>query len=284
MYQELVDFISDEWIKIIKESEHFSSYKDDEEKEKNLWNEISKRYDDGLGSDNLRVSRIIEILLNKKIIDSDTTALDIGSGTGAYAIGLSKICKKVYALDYSDGMLKVLKNKTEHISNIETVSFNWEKGNISDLKLEDEIDFSISSLNTGIMNKENLLKMNEITKKVCCYVTTAGLSKTKTNEDLEKLILGRKLVHKLGNDVVFPFCILYGMGFYPELEYVKSSWKREITPEEAIENIIKKYSLYKEINKDVKIKIERYVFENLNKNKLFLEKNSYKLGILTWFK
>lgn len=101
MYQELVDFISDEWIKIIKESEHFSSYKDDEEKEKNLWNEISKRYDDGLGSDNLRVSRIIEILLNKKIIDSDTTALDIGSGTGAYAIGLSKICKKVYALDYS---------------------------------------------------------------------------------------------------------------------------------------------------------------------------------------
>ena len=71
MYQELVDFISDEWIKIIKESEHFSSYKDDEEKEKNLWNEISKRYDDGLGSDNLRVSRIIEILLNKKIIDSD---------------------------------------------------------------------------------------------------------------------------------------------------------------------------------------------------------------------
>lgn len=42
MYQELVDFISDEWIKTIKESEHFSSYKDDEEKEKNLWNEISK--------------------------------------------------------------------------------------------------------------------------------------------------------------------------------------------------------------------------------------------------
>ena len=58
---------------------------------------------------------------------------------------------------------------------IETVSFNWEKGNISDLKLEDEIDFSISSLNTGIMNKENLLKMNEITKKVCCYVTTAAV-------------------------------------------------------------------------------------------------------------
>ena len=143
MYQELVDFISDEWIKTIKGSEHFSSYKGDEEKEKNLWNEISKRYDEGLGSDNLRVSRTIEILLNKKIIDSDTIALDIGSGTGAYAISLSKICKKVYVLDYFDGMLKILNDKTKHISNIETVSFNWEKGNILDLKLEDEIDFSI---------------------------------------------------------------------------------------------------------------------------------------------
>ena len=30
MYQKLVDFISDEWIKITKESEHFSSYKGDE--------------------------------------------------------------------------------------------------------------------------------------------------------------------------------------------------------------------------------------------------------------
>ncbi len=44
-------------------------------------------------------------------IDRSSVLLEIGTGTGELAIGLSRYCKMVYAIDISPAMLKIARNK-----------------------------------------------------------------------------------------------------------------------------------------------------------------------------
>lgn len=56
-------------------------------------------------------------------IDENQTIIDFGCGTGALTIELAKKCRKVYTVDVSRPMLKIVKQKAEreHLSNIECI-------------------------------------------------------------------------------------------------------------------------------------------------------------------
>jgi ubiquinone/menaquinone biosynthesis C-methylase UbiE len=62
-----------------------------------------------------------EQLIELLSINENHTVIDFGCGTGALTMELAKRCKKIYAADVSNPMLKILKEKAdkERISNIE---------------------------------------------------------------------------------------------------------------------------------------------------------------------
>ncbi len=84
---------------------------------------------------NFIVSKISEI--------KDATVLDIGAGTGAWAILLSGAAKKVTAIEPSKDMRKILKEnlKKENIENVEVLDGLWP---VSHSQVEAH-DFSLSS-------------------------------------------------------------------------------------------------------------------------------------------
>ena len=56
------------------------------------------------------------------------TLLDVGCGTGAIALALAGRMKKVYGLDYSQGMLAALRGGIAErgLANVETIHCAWE--------------------------------------------------------------------------------------------------------------------------------------------------------------
>ena len=52
-------------------------------------------------------------------LTNDSTLIEIGTGTGNFAIAAAKRCKKVFAIDVSPGMLESARKKAAGISNIE---------------------------------------------------------------------------------------------------------------------------------------------------------------------
>jgi putative AdoMet-dependent methyltransferase len=62
-----------------------------------------------------------ELILNILGVTPDQVLLDIGTGTGHFAMAAAKKCRKVYAIDVSKAMLEYakLKAKEENVSNIE---------------------------------------------------------------------------------------------------------------------------------------------------------------------
>ena len=60
-------------------------------------------------------------IINHLGLGKDSTVIDIGTGTGAFAIHAAKYCKHVYAVDISEAMLERCKAKAER-ANLKNIS------------------------------------------------------------------------------------------------------------------------------------------------------------------
>ncbi|MDP3104750.1 MAG: class I SAM-dependent methyltransferase [Candidatus Methanoperedens sp.] len=71
------------------------------------WSNTAREYDRKIVANGKLLRKL------KKYVDSDSTVLDIGAGTGYLTLALAPFVKKVTAVEPADGMLNVLKEKAE---------------------------------------------------------------------------------------------------------------------------------------------------------------------------
>ncbi|NIP40898.1 MAG: methyltransferase domain-containing protein [Candidatus Aenigmarchaeota archaeon] len=92
--------------------------------------------------------------------------LDMGCGTGKYAIPFSKTAERVYAVDMSKGMLKILKNKIKkkNIKSVKIIKSDYGKINLS----KESIDLIFSTWSFPAHSKRwasDLSKLRKIIRK-----------------------------------------------------------------------------------------------------------------------
>ncbi|HAS04948.1 MAG TPA: hypothetical protein DCR71_04260 [Dehalococcoidia bacterium] len=132
-----------------------------------FWDKRSKTYEKNVGK-----STYTNELLARMSLSPDYSVLDVGGGSGLMAIPIAKKASRVTVLDISNGMLNLLKNKTESlgISNIDIINKNWYE---IDVKAEIEPhDVVLASrfLPMGNRLQASLENMNTVAKGNC-YVT-----------------------------------------------------------------------------------------------------------------
>jgi len=90
-----------------------------QKREKRIWQRLAKNYDKQVKvyeqAYNISIQKIL------KFLNQDSEVLDIACGTGIVSLGLAKYVKQIIAIDLSEKMIKVAKNKTieKKITNIE---------------------------------------------------------------------------------------------------------------------------------------------------------------------
>lgn len=246
-----------------------------------IWNKSSNNYDEIV--DINRIDIIINKLEDEGYINEESVVLDLGCGTGVYSIPLSGVCKKVYALDYSDGMLKTLQKKINenNINNIEIVKKDW---NDLDLKKEGmykKYDFVICSLNPSCYNPTDLLKINEASKGGCCYISTDGKAKNEMLQQADTIILGEKITTSDISNVIYPFNVLYFSNYNPSVFYVPCNWVVKNDYNKAVKKLINRYKDHIDIDENIENNIRKFVRENMT-NDIFLEESKNILGAITW--
>ena len=82
-----------------------------------------QRYDIRMGK--LRdIQGEIDIIVEALRPSPESTILEIGSGTGEFAIALSKLFRKLYAIDVSPIMIDYAREKAK-FNNVNTNCYNW---------------------------------------------------------------------------------------------------------------------------------------------------------------
>lgn len=158
----------------------------------------------------------VDWITSKLTIDSKCTVLDIGAGTGALAIPLSKMVSHVTAVEPSEVMLSCLKeNMLEgKIANIDVINKRWEE--VIPFEDVNKHDVLIASYSLSMPDiKSALSKMDILATKYVCLFTFVGNPQWDYGW-LWPAIYGEE--YDVGPDYIYIYNVLYGMGIYVNVD------------------------------------------------------------------
>jgi len=211
------------------------------EPKKEFWDSIAKGYDDLDNSSSYLdiVKGIIEMLKNAGAVGSDKTALDVGCGTGNYAIRLSKICKEVTGFDISDKMLSEFREKAEkqRINNINIINSDWKNFDLVLNNFEKSFDLVFASMTPLTRDTFLVDKMLDSSKGFVGIVAWAG---GKSNQLVEEICLelwGKSRIKP--PDMITTFNYLYSLGYAPDLKFFWGKWEKTRESSEHTDYIIR---------------------------------------------
>ena len=240
-----------------------------------FWNLRAEEYNQSVSKDRSVMSREnkVQYFVEKSLINSESTVLDIGCGSGQLAIAHARVVKKVVAMDFSEKMLGFAKEnaKKAGVDNIQFVLSDWEH-----FPLEEPFDFVIASMSPAINSSTGLYKMMAACRG-SCYLSAFVDRYSSLKEKLYKLT---DQVYKRQYDIInYVFNILWINGYLPELTYEMGYYERILTIEKAKES----YALDLGVNKiPLKIKLLETFFDQEKKEGFIKEIVNQTKGELIW--
>lgn len=188
---------------------------------------------------NEHAEEVADYLAENGWLRKETTVLDIGSGTGSYSMSFAKRSRKVSAFDMDSASLAVLKNNADKLglSNIECIEGMWETYTPQKI-----FSLTFSSMCPAICTYDELLKMEAMTKDVCCLIAV-----TRGSYDLHRKSLMQMLevrpVGAMTTEALWYYEILYLMGRQPDVR----NWTRHFEYDLPVEEACRRNEVYFQI-------------------------------------
>lgn len=141
-----------------------------------IWNKKADQYNRFSHDENTFQQKILKKIAQRGISFKGKTVLDIGCGTGVYTLHIAKEANHVHALDFSAGMLDVLKKDAIAEGLFEKFSFicnTW-----SGFESTALFDIVFSSMSPAFSSDVDYEKMHRYTQSHCVYLGWGGKRKS----------------------------------------------------------------------------------------------------------
>ena len=221
------------------------------------------------------------LILSRLPLDSSMSVLDVGAGPGTLALPLAERVAAVTAMDYSQQMLALLKQRAEdkELTNIRTITCAWED-DWENLNVG-MYDLAIASRSLGVDNlKGALQKLNDHAEKF--IFITDRIAPTPFDPGAFKAI-GRPF--DSGPDYIYTLNILYGMGIHPNLEIIELE-RDLLFPN--MEEVLASYTwMFKDITPTELDRLKAYLASRilpLEKNRLVIRREFPPRWAMIWWK
>lgn len=159
--------------------------------------------------------------------------LDIGCGTGVYALQLAASAAGVTGVDSSAAMLKVFRaqRRARRIENASCVRAGW--GRLPVSRVRGRYTIALASMTAAVKTRADVLKM-EAAAPLRVYIGWAGVRR---NALLEKVYAAHGLAYRAPEGAERLLGILRALGRRPRTVYLEDSWARAASPEETLREI-----------------------------------------------
>ena len=257
-------FWESEWQKAIDRSRQTPPGRDKAPKEAQMerWNKMAKDFAERTGKQKSaqRRDKTLRFLGDRGILAPDARVLDIGAGPGAWALPMARYCAHVTALEPAKGMTDIIADrmKEEGVDNITIDQRTWQEVDLEKSRYQNAFDLVFASMTPGIDGPETLKKMIHASKGFCYMSGFSGPGMHQQFAPLWEKLFNSPMPQKT-NDIIYPFNLLYAMGFRPDLTF--SWWHREISwdRDHTIRHFVNFFESHLEITPEVRAAISDYV-------------------------
>ena len=205
------------------------------ENEKLFWNCRAGNYPLPFDPSTLvKTARILRLLRRLGADFSGRDILDIGCGTGVYALPLAGKAGKVLGIDSSPAMLKVFRSqaRARKIKNALCLQAAWAK--VPAAGIRDGFDIALASMTNAISGKADLLKMEAAARERCVYIGWAGVRK---NSLLEAAYAHHGLKYRAPEGAERVLKVLKAMGRKPRVKFITDRWEKSAPPAVTLREI-----------------------------------------------
>ncbi|MBP2134022.1 ubiquinone/menaquinone biosynthesis C-methylase UbiE [Methanomicrobium sp. W14] len=240
------------------------------------WTDIKRcrRFNESAKEDNYRKS---QARINAMDVTRDSVILDVGAGPGTLAVPLSKIARRVTAVEPTPGMLECLRENIREsgIDNIDIVEKRWEDIDPK-TDLMPEYDIVVASYSLGFPDlMEALLKMNEVSRKYVYIFWFADMQSPwrKNYAEIWEPLFG--VPARKNNPPNIVFNLLNQAGIYANIEVSK---EEQITKFRSLDDAVGDQGAGLKLKDDTQYEILR----NYLRKKLCREDGGYALKTVSY--
>jgi SAM-dependent methyltransferase len=252
-----------------------------------IWNARAPSYAEHSESEGSQARRrqILDWLEQAGALQRDCRVLDIGSGPGTFSIPIARQVTEVVAVEPARGMVEILERKleSEGLSNVRILSKTWEDVDLVTEKWSGAFDLVLASMSPGVSSPAMLEKMVAASRNYCYLSGWSGGRWGKwaqAQRELWPSIFGEEL-GDYPSDILYPFGLLYSLGYRPELRFFQPRIHLEMREEEAFEGLIDHFRRYLDIGSEERRKIRSYVRNN-SRNGTFVQEAAACQGFMLW--
>ncbi|MDF2505394.1 class I SAM-dependent methyltransferase [Clostridium sp.] len=253
-----------------------------EEQQAKTWDSFATMYN---GMAKLE-EKYTEKQIDKMILSSEDTVVDIGCGPGRLTIPIAKKVKSVTAVDVSPQMLNKCKENAENanLKNITTMQLNWlEEENESKIGKH---DIAIASRSVGF---SDVIRLNNIAKKyvfILNFVSGPSLREIQLDflegiVDIPKPPMKKKNFDHRMFGYNISFNVLYDLGIDPNIIVLDDGFERDYSSrEEAYEDLRFVGEIPEECEERYRRNVDKYLTEQEDGSFKLLRKT--KSHVLWW--
>ncbi|MBI4352256.1 MAG: class I SAM-dependent methyltransferase [Elusimicrobia bacterium] len=203
--------------------------------EKLYWNNRARNYPLPFDPAILgKTRRILRLLRRLGTEFSGRDILDIGCGTGVYALPLARKAGRVLGVDSSAPMLKVFRAQARAagIKNARCLAAAWAE--VPPEKVRGRFDIALASMTAAVRTKKDLLKMEAAARERCVYIGWAGV---RENALLEAVYAHHGLEYKAPEGAERALKALKALGRTPRVKFIRDSWTKSAAPAETLRDL-----------------------------------------------
>jgi SAM-dependent methyltransferase len=217
-------------------------------------------------------------------LQAGSRVLDVGAGSGNWAIPMAEMGATVVALEPSGVMIEILKEKmaAKNIGpdQIHIIQQTWQDVDVKKEGWAGQFDLVFASMSPGVRDPETLEKLMQASRKFCYLSTFSGGGWRGCYNDLWLDITGEKL-ESTSWDFIYPFTYVYALGYRPLTDFNVWSHDREETIDEAVENIIFFIQGITDVTPEIRQKLKDHVTKQAVDG-LFHQKQTICQGVMLW--
>lgn len=190
---------------------------------------IYERQRDSEASVDPHAADVVDTLFQQGLLTPESSVLDIGSGTGTYALAFASRCAEVTALDMEPASLAILR---AHAAQLGLNNITCQEGMWETYRPDRTFSFVFTSMCPAICDYEELCRMESFSERACGIIAVTRGSYDLHRKRLMELLNARSPAG-MTTEALWYFESLYLAGKQPNVKSLSNQYAYETPIEEA---------------------------------------------------